>query len=161
MFNTILGPLDGSKLSEVSLDYIKEIATGFHTPNVILLTVAEPLYITGYGGTTSRAEIEKETAEWEARKKENLEKAQDYLKRAAEKLEESGVKVKTEIIELKTNQGVASVILDYAEKNKIDLIVMSTHGRSGISRWAMGSVTDRIVRYAKCPVLSIAPKGFR
>ena len=62
-------------------------------------------------------------------------------------------------IEAKTGQGVAEIILDFAEKNKMQLIIMSTHGRSGISRWAMGSVADRVVNHSKTPVLTITPTG--
>jgi nucleotide-binding universal stress UspA family protein len=49
----------------------------------------------------------------------------------------------------------ASVILDTAVDEEIDLIVMATHGRSGISRWMLGSITERVLRHAPCPVLVI------
>ena len=51
--------------------------------------------------------------------------------------------------------GIAETILDYAENNKVDLIIMSTHGRSGPSRWAFGSVAEKVVRHAPCPVLVV------
>jgi nucleotide-binding universal stress UspA family protein len=47
----------------------------------------------------------------------------------------------------------SSEIIDYAEGNQIDLIVISSHGRTGISRFFLGSVAERIVRFAHCPVL--------
>jgi nucleotide-binding universal stress UspA family protein len=46
-------------------------------------------------------------------------------------------------------------IIDWAEKERIDLIVMSSHGRSGLSRMLIGSVTDKILRGASCPVLVV------
>ena len=49
----------------------------------------------------------------------------------------------------------ADAIVDYAGKNDIDLIIMATHGRSGIGRWALGSVADRVVRHANAPVLLV------
>jgi len=55
----------------------------------------------------------------------------------------------------------AETIIDYAAKNDIDLIIMSTHGRSGPSRWAFGSVADRVIRSSIVPVLIAVPKGCR
>jgi nucleotide-binding universal stress UspA family protein len=46
-------------------------------------------------------------------------------------------------------------IIQYAETNQVDLIVMSTRGQSGLSRWSMGSVADRVVRGAGVPVLLV------
>jgi nucleotide-binding universal stress UspA family protein len=51
--------------------------------------------------------------------------------------------------------GRRSIIIDYAKANKMDLIVMSTHGRSGLSRWTLGSVTDKVVRHGGMPVLTV------
>jgi nucleotide-binding universal stress UspA family protein len=51
----------------------------------------------------------------------------------------------------------AEEIVSYAEANDIDLIVMSTHGRSGIGRWAFGSVTDRVLHTGDIPVLVVYP----
>jgi nucleotide-binding universal stress UspA family protein len=51
-----------------------------------------------------------------------------------------------------------SAIVEKAEKERVDLIVMSTHGRTGLSHMLIGSVTERVVRKASCPVLSIHPK---
>ena len=47
----------------------------------------------------------------------------------------------------------SSEIIDYAKKHQIDLIVISSHSRTGLSRFLLGSVTERVVRFAKCPVL--------
>ena len=52
-------------------------------------------------------------------------------------------------------------ILEYAQNNNIDLIIISTHGRSGISRWAFGSVADKVVRTSTVPVLTVTPTGCR
>lgn len=53
----------------------------------------------------------------------------------------------------------AQCVVDYAKKNEIDLIIMPTHGRTGISRALMGSVTEAVVRRAECPVLCIKPRS--
>ena len=52
-----------------------------------------------------------------------------------------------------------SAIVDCAENEHIDLVVMSSHGRSGLSRMLIGSVTDRLLRAAKCPVLVVPSQG--
>jgi nucleotide-binding universal stress UspA family protein len=64
-----------------------------------------------------------------------------------------GVKISTAV-----EMGVPfQAILDKAEKENVDLIVMSTHGRTGLRHVLIGSVTERVVREARCPVLSIRP----
>ena len=70
---------------------------------------------------------------------------------------QEGISARGEVVTGKA----ADAILDYAEKNNVDLIIMSTHGRSGISRWAFGSVADRVVRHSIAPVLLVAPAGCR
>ncbi len=55
--------------------------------------------------------------------------------------------------------GVAEGIADYATKNDADLIIMATHGRSGISRWVLGSVADRVLRSSCVPVLMVRAPG--
>ncbi len=146
MYQKILAPLDGSKFSECSLQHVKMIATGCHVPQVVLLRVMEPV---NYGHFLDR-EMAKImlAAEDEAKK---------YLSDVANDLKKDGLSVETAVI----SGFPANEILDYADKNNIDLIVMSTHGRSGISRWTSGSVTDRVVRTATVPVLTIAPPGCR
>jgi nucleotide-binding universal stress UspA family protein len=54
---------------------------------------------------------------------------------------------------------VAESIADYATKNGVDLIIIATHGRSGVSRWVWGSVADRVLRSACVPVLMVRAPG--
>ena len=83
--------------------------------------------------------------------------ATTYISKVAEELKKEGMVVKTRIV-----QGApADSILDYTQKNQVDLIIMSTHGRSGVSRWAFGSVADRVIRNSPVPVLLSPPKEFR
>jgi len=83
--------------------------------------------------------------------------ANDYLAKIAANLKKEGIATQTAVI-----QGMAAEeILDYVTKNKVDLIVMSTHGRSGVSRWALGGVADRVLRHSIAPVLIASPSGCR
>ena len=87
------------------------------------------------------------------------QKAKEYLGNIADALKKDGMVVRTII--KKANQGAAETIIDYAKGNKVDLIIMSTHGRSGISRWTLGSVTDKVIRHSGIPVLTTIPEGLK
>lgn len=158
MYQKILGPLDGSKLAECSLNHIQSIATGCHVSQVVLLTVLEPMPALPY--ITSGQDIGRIAREQEKEAAQTRQKAEEYLAKTANDLKKDGVSVQT-IVLPPTPNGAAEGIMDYANANQIDLIIMSTHGRSGISRWAFGSTADRVVRHAKTPVMTIAPPGCR
>ena len=76
---------------------------------------------------------------------------QDYLSQVAARLEVGGLKV---VISIRFGQP-ADEILTYAQELGCDMIVMSTHGRSGVGRWVYGSVADKVLRGSKIPVLLI------
>jgi len=143
MYKKILAPLDGSEFSECILEHAKSIALGCSTPDVVLLMVVEP------------AQLEEDLREKVDTK--NKKAAKDYLAKVADRLKKEGLAAQSTVIVGKP----ADAILDYAAKNKVDLIVMSTHGRSGITRWAAGSVADRVMRNSPAPVLLVAPSGCR
>lgn len=147
MYKKILAPLDGSDLSECTLSHLRAVATGCHVPEVVLLRVVEPFH--------QIPEVSEEFIK-EARKSA-LESAKSYLSQVADGLKKDGVTTSTVVLQGQPGEE----ILDYAKKNKIDLIVISTHGRSGIARWAMGSVADKVVRHSKAPVLTVTPAGCR
>lgn len=148
MYKKILAPLDGSEISERSLEHIKSIATGCHVPEVILFGVVEPVpqagEINAFLGSDWEVEAEKQALNW----------IQKYLVESADRLSGEGVNAKVAVAKGRA----ADEILDYASKNNVDLIIMSTHGRSGVARWAMGSVADKVVRHARSPVLIVPPQ---
>ena len=152
MYNKVLVPLDGSQFSQCSLDHVRAIARGCNVPEVVLLRVVEPLSSPDIAGLAqaegnSIAQVESE----------NEAEAKDYISSMAKRLSEEGLSVKSEVVSGKADE----VIVDYARKNRIDLIIMSSHGRSGISRWVMGSVADRVMRYSIVPVLLVPTPGCR
>jgi nucleotide-binding universal stress UspA family protein len=150
MYKKIVAPLDGSEFSECSLDHVTAIAKGCQVNHVVLLKVMEPHdRYTGYTG------VSQETLD-EMRQKVRGQ-SEEYLARVADRLKEKGVKASPVIVEGKP----ADEIINYASQNQADLIIMSTHGSSGLTRWAFGSVADRVVRHAPVPVLVIAPPGCR
>lgn len=147
MYKKILVPLDGSEFSESVLKHVVAVSVGCSVPEVVLLTVMEPL----------RAMPYQAVEDWLKKlQKEAGEAADNYLNKTAENLASQGVSGATyELIEGEP----ADVILDYAAKNEVDLIIMSTHGRSGVTRWVFGSVADRVVRHSPVPVLAAPPSA--
>ena len=147
MYKKILAPLDGSELSECSLEHVRAVAAGCQVAEVVLLRVAEPITTMAYAETS---------ADWVAEKeKENQAEVENYLSQLADDLREEGIAVQTAAIWGRP----ADEILGYAKNNRADLIIMSTHGRSGLSRWVFGSVTERVLRHSAVPVLITPPPG--
>jgi len=143
MYERILVPLDGSGLAEVALPYAEELA-GRLGSEVALIYVSES------------AEVPRQYIH-----QFYLQKISEAIKEGAERTPGKSVAkaIKVESAVLVGHPG--EEIVDYAEKEDISLIVMATHGRSGIRRWALGSVADKVVRSTKRPVLLIRAKGAR
>ena len=151
MYQKILAPLDGSELTECTLEHVKAIALGCKVPQVVLLTIMEPVLpddnaIEDFGAEFHRDIMEKGKAD-----------LQNYLSRVTDNLKKEGVAAEAVVL----TGRAAEQILGYASKNQVDLIIMSTHGRSGVARWALGSVSDRVLRHSPVPVLVIAPEAAR
>jgi nucleotide-binding universal stress UspA family protein len=151
MYNKILAPLDGSELGECGLAHVKAIATGCNAKEVIILGVVEAL---PYAGVLA-AELGEDWNKSAAKNAEDF--TREYLTEAANRLKEDNIPAKTAILHGKA----ADEILEYVKKNQVDLIVISTHGSSGIARWAFGSVADKVVRHATVPVLLVTPTSCR
>ncbi len=151
MYSKTLVPLDGSELAECVLPHLESIATGCGVGEVTLLRVVEPealpaAYDEGY--TTSVADFKRAQVERKAA-------AEKYLKDLVGRLKHGSANVKTVVVSGKPADSIA----DYATKHSMDLIIIATHGRSGVSRWFLGSVADRIVRSACVPVLMVRAPG--
>jgi len=153
MYRKILAPLDGSEFSECTLGHLRAVAKGCQNPEVVLLYVVEP-YHKGEMHYRHVGLTEEELHQGEVKEEAY---GKDYLTKVAEKMKQDGLIVKTAVV-----HGMpAEEIVSYAEKNGVDLIIMSTHGRSGITRWALGSVADRVLRHSSTPVLMAAPRSCR
>ncbi len=148
MYDKVLVPLDSSPYAECVLEHVKVLAAGCKIREVVLLFAVEPLNPGVYEVPLNIVE--------DARQK-ILAFGKEYIAGVAEKLKTSGLIVTAEVVQGKA----AESILEYAGSKGIDLIAMTTHGRSGISRWVMGSVADRVIRGAPVPVLLVTPPGCR
>lgn len=149
MYKRILVTLDGSNLGESVLPHVVEISRGCQVVDVRLIRVVEPVEFVLAPDPTIR---EEEQQRMESSDKKHAEL---YLVKIANKLKEEGINAQSEVLYGK----VADSIIDYVNKNEIDLVVMATHGRSGVSRWAWGSITDRILRTSCSPVLLVRAPG--
>jgi len=136
MYKKILVPLDGSDLAECVLPHVESITRGCGVQEVVFLGVAEPFHPpSGYSAHFSQETIKRIDTD-------NKAAAESYLNQLVKRTRYGGVSVKPEVI-----TGIpAESIADYADKNGVDLIIIATHGRSGVSRWVWGSVADRVLR---------------
>jgi len=139
----VVVPLDGSRLAEMVIPHAVELARKMDLEIVLARVFALPIPVYASGEYTPNLdEI------WEQIKKES----QDYLEEKVRQLQGQGlVKVSTVSVE-----GIAAdKIIDVARERAENFVAMCTHGRSGIGRWVLGSVTDRVVCYSGGPVLVI------
>ena len=145
MFQKVLVPLDGSKLAECALPSVRNLGRGGFVGEVVLLNVVEipATWIEGI--------------DYVAIKDASLKQSTKYLAELKAQLEVDGLPVTTEILE-----GVTShVIVDYAMQHGVDLIVIGTHGYTGMKKLMFGSVALRVLHDAHCPVLLIRPESCR
>ena len=152
MFKKMLVCLDGSNFSEQILQYVLEEAAGTTREIVLLRVIPVPHSIatTGPGVISSVPPVPpspEQLAEEETKVKE-------YLDSKAKSLKERGIKV--ECVAITGNPG--ETIVNYANNNRVDLIAIATHGRSGIRRMIFGSVAEYVIKNSKVPILLIKPK---
>ena len=140
MYKRILLPLDGSPLSEQALPHAIAIAECFQS-ELILLRVLVPL---PRPSTTAEAAIQ-------MAEEATAVLVREYLERVAASVQEHGITVQVITIEGRPH----FQILQYAETNQVDMIIMCSRGQSGLSRWMIGSVADRVMRGANMPVLLV------
>lgn len=142
----ILCPIDFSETSSEALEYTIQLAKA-NSASVHLLTVMEPLVF----NETIPDNYAKIADEMREAREHLLDKTAEELQVVA-----PHVKITTQLI---TQFDAADAILEVATENAIDLIVMGSHGRRGLSRVLMGSVAESVMREANCPVLILKHKN--
>ncbi len=145
----ILIPLDGSDVGEAALPWAVELAQALGA-EVILYQVVKHVMILATEGAAMSSEM------YEEEEKFRRAAAMAYLESIGKSVLEKGLNVSHDL----GSGPPADQIIDYAEAKEVDLIAMSTHGRSGISRWVFGSVTDKVLHAGTTAVLTVrAGKG--
>jgi nucleotide-binding universal stress UspA family protein len=149
MFNHLLVPLDGSHLAEAALPPALELASKFNSDISLVWVIQPPHLIMTAANGSVYAQLLSEM------RNQSEQDAHAYLKAHQDSLQQQGYVVNTQVTE---GENVADALLQVATQLKVDAIVMSTHGRGGLSRWVFGSVADKMLRYADVPVLLICAK---
>ncbi len=138
----VLVPLDGSPLAEKALPHVAQLATKMMMEVVLVRAPAAP----------RAASVEQESdPAFQQIAKEIIKEAQGYLEAKVRELQAKRLKVSSLLLEGEA----AGEIIDLARKTPNNLIAMCTHGWSGIGRWVLGNVTERVVRHSGDPVLII------
>lgn len=149
MYQKVLVPLDGSKLAECVLPHVETLAKGCQAKSVQWVQVIEPLKPSAGGDYVISPDL---AAKINAERKAE---AETYLKKLTSGLKWPGIYIGWEVI----TGPVADTLAECATKSGADLIIIATHGRSGVSRWIFGSVADRILRSSCIPVLMVRAPG--
>jgi nucleotide-binding universal stress UspA family protein len=156
MYQKILVPLDGSKLAESVLSHV-ELMVKAGAEEVILTTVTERIDARSYNVQITPASGPLPPPEPVVKMPVAVGKMQrqgdKYLNRIAKGLSKKGANVRTFVL----LGNPANEIRSLADKEGVDLIIMSSHGRSGHSRWALGSISDKMLRASQVPMLLVKP----
>ncbi|CDG64570.1 MAG: hypothetical protein PWQ15_1565 [Methanobacterium sp.] len=147
MYNKILLPTDGSKFAEKAAEHAIWIASNSGA-EIIVLNVIETSSLVGLPAEDLIVKI-KEMLKEEGRR--SLERISNMITE-----EEKELKIEDIKVTLKTEEGSPSeAIRKTVEKEDVDLVVMGTSGKHGLDRFLLGSVTEKVVRSVKCPVLVV------
>jgi nucleotide-binding universal stress UspA family protein len=139
MFDTILVPLDGSQLADCVLPHVVAIARSFDA-EITLLRMLEK----NQAGTSAQLF---DLVNWQI----NKTRAALYLEKAKEQIQESNVRARTIV----TEGLVAEGITEYAQTQGMKLIILSSHGRNGLTQWGISSVTQKIILSAQTSLLIV------
>jgi nucleotide-binding universal stress UspA family protein len=142
MYQSVLVPLDGSDLAECALPHVKQMAKEGFIKDISLLTVIDihPSALLEGADTTAIYQAQ-------------MNNSREYMNKVQSQFRAEGIEVKIVIL-----QGpAAQVIADYANEKKAELIVIATHGYSGVKRLMFGSVAFRVLHDSHVPVLLIRP----
>lgn len=149
MYQHIMVPLDGSELAECVFPHLVAIANDCKIGKITLIRVCEPLYL--FGGLESQfSPKERQQLEDDDRKN-----SRDYLNQIVQRLKKSEVTAESEVLQ----GNIAETLISYEARNSIDLTIIATHGRSGVKRWVLGSIADRLLHASNVPILMVRAPG--
>jgi nucleotide-binding universal stress UspA family protein len=148
MYQKILVPLDGSALAECALSHVKNLAKKGTEAEVTLLNVVN-VSIPGRGEIPGIVDINEVRGTL-------FSESREYLASIESRLVSEGVTVKTASVE---GNRPADIIAEYAQKNGMDMIVIATHGYTGLKKLMLGSVALAVLHESHIPVLLIRPES--
>ena len=147
MYTKILVPLDGSALAERAVAHAEQIAKAAGAEMILVQVIQAPLGAAPEAGQDEEVNALRESAA----------QARAYLGMVATRVSAAGVRARFEVLE----GAPAAGILAFAHSEDVDLLVMSTHGRRGITKMVMGSVAEKVMLTTKRPVLLVKPERLR
>ena len=153
MFNDILVPLDGSELSERALPMAQNLAQSSEATVHLIHLVSREHELGAGRGQESFQTIELEMDLARQLTESQIQRGKIYLQQKGSQLSGAGIKVETNYT-VKAGDPAQNII-DYINEHNISLVVMTTHGHSGVRRLLLGSVTDRVIRSCEAPVLVV------
>lgn len=145
MFDTILVPLDGSQLAECALPHVVAVARPFDAEATLLRMLDK-----NQAGASAQLF---DLLNWQI----NKTKASLYLEKTKARLQESGIRARTMVLE----GLVADGITEYVKNQGMKLIVLSSHGRSGLTQWGLSSVTQKVILSAQTSLLLVRARQHR
>ncbi len=145
MYKKVLVPLDGSELAECALSHVRSLVKEGSVGEVTLLHII-------------RIDIPGSEVDLSKLREPVFASANKYLAEMESRLVSTGVKIKTKVLEA---NWTAITVTEYARKNNMDLIVMSTHGYAGLKKALLGSVAYGVLSQSSVPVLLIRPEACR
>ncbi len=165
MYEKLMIPLDGSEVAECVLPHVEAFLKNGLVKTAVFIRVLEPVPITLYNSSFTYDVVPTDGSPasggkdpystnieyWEKKSAERRNAAKAYLSRLSIPLNQYGTKIKCEVLEGR----VADTLASYAEQSNVDLILIATHGRSGVGRWLLGSVADRVLRSSRVPVFMV------
>jgi len=154
MSKKVLVPLDGSELAECTLSHVKSLCKDGSVGEVTLLNVVK----VDFPWELGRSELDIQNLNLNALREKFFAKSRNYLADKESRLASEGIKVKTESLE---SNRPADTITEYAQKNDMDMIIIGTHGYTGLKKLMMGSVAFSVLHQSYVPVLLIRPESCR
>ncbi len=146
MYQKVLVPLDGSELAECTLPQVTNLARGGNIGEVVLLRVIKVNMPHDYRGVGLQSE---------AYRLHRTDRARKYLESIQSRLHSEGINVQIALIE---SESPERAIADYARENAVDLLIIASHGYTGMKKLVFGSVALKILQLAPMPVLLIKPE---
>jgi nucleotide-binding universal stress UspA family protein len=146
-YKRVIVPLDGSELAESVLPHLEAVASNCQITTVELVRVVPPIELHYKAAVPIDAKQEKQINQ------EALKEAENYLLKVKAGLNASRMEISIKVLPGEA----AQQLVEYIEKSGADLLIIATHGRSGVSRWVWGSVADKLLRSSCIPVFIVRP----
>lgn len=151
MFKKVLVPLDGSELAECTLSHVKNLFKDGFVGEVTLLNIVN----FDIPWAQLRSE-QHHVIDLDSIRKPIFAESRKYLAEIESRLVSEGIKVKTESLEANRP---ADTITEYAKEKGMDMIIIGTHGYTGLKKLMMGSVASGVLHQSHVPVLLIRPES--